>query len=658
MKGYIDNLERLGQPVGQNLAVSLILVSLNKNFDSFVQNYNMHGMGKTVNELHAMLKLHEETLPKKDANPALHAIRAGRVQRNHKNKSHKAGKGSHGKGKGKMGNASNNASFASKPKTPPPPKKDNPAKDAICHQCGEVGHWRRNCLVYLAELIEKEEVISKQVENQLGKTIKSLRSDRGGEYMSQEFLDHLKEHGIIAHRTPPYTPQNNGVSERRNRTLLDMVRSMMSQNYSTKVLWHGQAPKLSYLKVWGCEAFVKRDTLTKLDKLDPRSFKRAWDYCPSHSSLHATKQWSVREEESNTARHGYPNETMGYSLYSPSENKVFVTRNAEFFESKLLDQKASGSVEDLELIQEEDTNPSVDTSLNHEEDDQEINEPQSDINPIRKSSRTPRAPDRIIIPPKAMSEARMREIIRDQVTTSMAKFFANMNHGISGARADGTGTGSARAGGAGAGGAGAGGAGAGGAGADGAGVGGAGPTSPKITGCTYITFMKCEPHSFKGTKGRALTWWNGRIASMGIDAANGTPWTEGLILMGIQTDSMNWPCCPRMVEPGQVKVEQYIRGFSKNIRGDVTSSRTAGIDEAVRMAYQLMGQIIQLMGKIIQDKTDEASEGDCGGRGDNRRDYNRQKNQRRVNVGAMTNAALNDNEVCPKCKNKKHSGDC
>nr|GEW73492.1 hypothetical protein [Tanacetum cinerariifolium] len=49
-----------------------------------------------------------------------------------------------------------------------------------------------------------------EVENQLGKTIKSLRSERGGEYMSQEFLDHLKDHGIIAHRNPPYTPQHNG----------------------------------------------------------------------------------------------------------------------------------------------------------------------------------------------------------------------------------------------------------------------------------------------------------------------------------------------------------------------------------------------------------------------------------------------------------------
>ncbi|GKB61698.1 retrotransposon protein, putative, ty1-copia subclass, partial [Tanacetum coccineum] len=62
------------------------------------------------------------------------------------------------------------------------------------------------------EVFETFKVFQKEVENQLGKTIKSLRSDRGGEYMSQEFLDHLKEHGIIAQRTPPHTPQNNGVS--------------------------------------------------------------------------------------------------------------------------------------------------------------------------------------------------------------------------------------------------------------------------------------------------------------------------------------------------------------------------------------------------------------------------------------------------------------
>ncbi|GJW41360.1 retrotransposon protein, putative, ty1-copia subclass [Tanacetum coccineum] len=129
----------------------------------------------------------------------------------------------------------------------------------------------------------------KEVENQLGKTIKSLHSDRGGEYMSQEFLDHLKEHGIIAHRTPPYTPQHNGVSERRNRTLLDMVRSMMSQT-----------------------------TL-------PKSF---WDYALEFAARILNMVLTTKVEKTS------------YEIYYPPENKVFVTRNAEFFKNSLITQEA------------------------------------------------------------------------------------------------------------------------------------------------------------------------------------------------------------------------------------------------------------------------------------------------------------------------------
>nr|GEV62267.1 hypothetical protein [Tanacetum cinerariifolium] len=81
MKGYIDNLEHLGYPVTLGLGVSLILIGLRKEFNGFVQNYNMCSLGKTINELHAMLKLHEQTLPKNNA-PALHAIRAGHWKRN------------------------------------------------------------------------------------------------------------------------------------------------------------------------------------------------------------------------------------------------------------------------------------------------------------------------------------------------------------------------------------------------------------------------------------------------------------------------------------------------------------------------------------------------------------------------------------------------
>ncbi|GJW04296.1 hypothetical protein Tco_1563152 [Tanacetum coccineum] len=79
---------------------------------------------------------------------------------------------------------------------------------------------------------------------------------------------------------------------------------------------------------------------------------------------------------------GYPKEMIGYSFYYPPENKFFVARNAEFLKNSLIAQQASGNLEDLEIIQEEDTHPSIDTSLNHEEDDQENDEPQSDINPF------------------------------------------------------------------------------------------------------------------------------------------------------------------------------------------------------------------------------------------------------------------------------------
>ncbi|GKD61646.1 hypothetical protein Tco_1299155 [Tanacetum coccineum] len=139
MKSYIENLERLGNPVTLGLAVSLILIGLRKEFDGFVQNYNMHSMGKTVNELHVMLKLHEQTITlSKNNAPALHAIRAGKVQKgNNKHKKPQSQSAARGqnqrKGKTKL-------AYAPKPKIPPPPKREDLTKDLICHEYGETGH--------------------------------------------------------------------------------------------------------------------------------------------------------------------------------------------------------------------------------------------------------------------------------------------------------------------------------------------------------------------------------------------------------------------------------------------------------------------------------------------------------------------------------------
>nr|GEV13159.1 hypothetical protein [Tanacetum cinerariifolium] len=266
MKSYIDNSKRLGHLVSLSLAVSLILVFVRKEYDSFVQNYNMHGMRKT--------------------------------KKNKNKKPQLAAKGNNkGKGKSKL-------AYAPKPKIPPSLKKEDPAKDSVCHHCHDTSHGKRNCTQCLSKLLKNKKL-----------------------------------------------PQGASTS--------DTIRSMV---------W--ESPKLSYLKVWGCEALVKRDTLTKPDKLEPRYIKCIFV--------------------------GYPKKIMGYSFYYPPEN-VFVAQNDEFFENSLITQEAIESLKDLELIQEKDTHPFKNTSSHHDEGDQEISDPQSDIIPIRRSTRTRHAPDQMCL---------------------------------------------------------------------------------------------------------------------------------------------------------------------------------------------------------------------------------------------------------------------
>jgi len=67
--------------------------------------------------------------------------------------------------------------------------------------------------------------------------LKILRTDRGGEYTSKEFEDFCESKGIIHEVTTPYTPQHNGLAERRNKILLNMVRSMLKLKGLPKELW-------------------------------------------------------------------------------------------------------------------------------------------------------------------------------------------------------------------------------------------------------------------------------------------------------------------------------------------------------------------------------------------------------------------------------------
>ena len=88
-----------------------------------------------------------------------------------------------------------------------------------------------------SKALDKFKEFKAELEKQLGRHIKSLCSDRGGKYMSIEFVSSLKDHRILSQFSDPGTPQQNGVAERRNRTLLDMVRSMISLSTLPLSFW-------------------------------------------------------------------------------------------------------------------------------------------------------------------------------------------------------------------------------------------------------------------------------------------------------------------------------------------------------------------------------------------------------------------------------------
>ncbi|GJR13998.1 retrotransposon protein, putative, ty1-copia subclass [Tanacetum coccineum] len=197
-----------------------------------------------------------------------------------------------------------------------------------------------------------------KVENQLGRKIKVLQSDRGGEYISIKFFDHLKNCGIVSQLSPHRTPQLNGVAERRNRTLLDMVRSMMYRATLPISLWGYALETAVHILnlVPTKKVFVRREAQ---DKLEARYEKCLFV--------------------------GYPEESFGYLLYRPKDNVVFVARRGTFLEREMISKEDSGSKIDLEeILESADEEPIVNIDTQ-----QEVVTPvePNDISlPIRKTS--------------------------------------------------------------------------------------------------------------------------------------------------------------------------------------------------------------------------------------------------------------------------------
>ncbi|KAK8652037.1 hypothetical protein V6N13_141607 [Hibiscus sabdariffa] len=176
-----------------------------------------------------------------------------------------------------------------------------------------------------SEALEKFKEFRNEVQNQHGKSIKALRSDRGAAFT------------------------------------LNRVPSKSVQKTSYEI-WTGKRPSMSFIKIWGCKAYVKHQMSTKLE---PKSHKCTFV--------------------------GYPKETNGYYFYNHKENKVFVARTRVFLEKDFFSSKEDRRNIELEEVQkQQDTEPEV------EQTSQTVEENSTDLEtrPLRKSTRERHEPER------------------------------------------------------------------------------------------------------------------------------------------------------------------------------------------------------------------------------------------------------------------------
>lgn len=218
----------------------------------------------------------------------------------------------------------------------------------------------RMAFVYF--LKEKNQVFQKfkeyksLVENQTGNRIKTLRTDNGGEFCSQQMETYLRTEGIVHQTSNPYTPEQNGLCERLNRTVVERAKCLLFEAKLEKRFWAeavnsavylknrspasglgeitpfekwtGRKPDLSHIRVFGSPVMVHV----------PKSKRQKWD-------KKAVKYILV----------GYPDNIKGYRLYNLETKQVTTSRDVTIMEKREITDNAQIVVQDRNDEQESQT---------------------------------------------------------------------------------------------------------------------------------------------------------------------------------------------------------------------------------------------------------------------------------------------------------------
>nr|GEV54590.1 hypothetical protein [Tanacetum cinerariifolium] len=365
--------------------------------------------------------------------PVSLGLGVSKVQRG--NKKHKKPQPQLAVGGQNQGKRKNKLAYAPKPKIPPPPKREDPAKDSICHQCGETGHWKRNCSQYLAEFLKNK----KLSQGASGSGALSLYVGNGQcaavEAIGSYHLS-LPSGLVIVLNNCYYAPSitrgiisvsclyddgyvngfvDNSIQDSRNNMVyfsvvprdgifeIDLsysytnVSSMYAlsikrakSNLNSALLWHRRLRHISKKRI----KKLQHDRL--LNSAELKAFEKCIPYMPGKI---ARKPYTHQVKRAKDLLRLIHTDVCGpFKIVSRPGASYFVTFTDDFsrYGYVYLLKHKHEVFETFKVFQKEVENQ-LDTSLIHEEDDLEIDEPQSDIIPIHRSTRTRHAPDRMCL---------------------------------------------------------------------------------------------------------------------------------------------------------------------------------------------------------------------------------------------------------------------
>lgn len=195
-----------------------------------------------------------------------------------------------------------------------------------------IDDFTRHTSVYFmkkkSQVLEKFNEFKRRSENCLDLKIEKLRTDNG-EYLSNNFDEYLVEHGITRQLTIPGTPQQNGVAERANQTLMDATRCMLIESGLPRHFWADAMNTACYIR--------NRCPTKSLDNKTPEEMWIGEEVAIHHMIPFGCRVWSVRSKldkrskldpkGEETVFIGYPEGVKGYKLWNFRTNKIFVSKD-------------------------------------------------------------------------------------------------------------------------------------------------------------------------------------------------------------------------------------------------------------------------------------------------------------------------------------------